>query len=181
MSNRTGTHVLGRLWEADGAGVVRIEDRYDSNIEDLWSAITDPERLARWYGTVEGDLRLGGTYRVRIEPADLDGTGRIEECDPPERLVVSSRETEQSARKGGDQPFDTTIEATLAADGDLTVLAIEVRGLPLQKLAAYGAGWQMHAEDLASYLAGREPGEVGERWGELIPAYAAMAPRAAEE
>ncbi|MGH8997693.1 MAG: SRPBCC domain-containing protein, partial [Acidimicrobiales bacterium] len=101
MSNRTDTHILGRLWEADGTGVVRIEDGYDTSIEDLWSAITDPRRIAHWYGAVEGDLRPGGTYRVRIEPADLDGTGRIEECDPPRRLVVSSRETEQSARKGG--------------------------------------------------------------------------------
>ncbi|MGH3472811.1 MAG: SRPBCC family protein [Nocardioidaceae bacterium] len=181
MSNRTGTHILGRLWEADGTGVVRIEDRYGTSIEDLWSAITDPKRIGRWYGAVEGDLRPGGTYRVRIEPADLDGTGRIEECDPPRRLVVSSRETEQSARKGGDEPFDQTIEATLAPDGDQTILVIEVRGLPLQKLAAYGAGWQMHAEALASYLAGQEPGEDGARWAELMPLYAAMMPRPAEE
>lgn len=178
MSNRTGTHILGRLWEADGSGVVHIEDRYNTGIDDLWSAITAPERIARWYGAVEGDLRPGGTYRVRIEPADLDGTGRIEECDPPRRLVVSSRETEASARKGGDEPFDQTIEATLTTDGDQTLLTIEVRGLPLQKLAAYGAGWQMHAEDLAGYLAGRAPGDAGPRWGELIPAYEAMAPRA---
>jgi uncharacterized protein YndB with AHSA1/START domain len=176
MNSRTGTHILGRVWEADGSGVVHIEDHYDTGIDDLWSAITTPERLARWYGAVEGDLRPGGTYRVRIEPADLDGTGRIEECDPPRRLVVSTRETEVSARKGGDEPSDQAIEATLAADGDQTLLTIEVRGLPLQKLAAYGAGWQMHAEDLASYLAGREAGDAGSRWGELTAAYEAMAP-----
>lgn len=178
MSNRTGTHILGRLWEADGSGVVHIEDRYDTGIDDLWSAITTPERIARWYGTVEGDLRPGGTFRVRIEPADIDGTGRIEECDPPRRLVVSSRETEVSARKGGAEPFDQTIEATLTTDGDQTLLTLEVRGLPLQKLAAYGAGWQMHAEGLADYLAGRAPRDAGPRWGELVPAYEAMAPRA---
>lgn len=178
MSNRTGTHLLGRIWEANGSGVVHIEDRYDTGIADLWSAITAPERLARWYGAIEGDLRPGGTYRVRIEPADLDATGHIEQCDPPRRLVVSSRETEASARKGGDEPFDQTIEATLTADGGQTLLTIEVRGLPLQKLAAYGAGWQMHAETLADYLAGRAPRDNGPRWGELVPAYEAIAPRA---
>lgn len=178
MSNRTGTPILGRLWEADGTGVVHIEDRYDTGIDDLWSAVTDPERLARWYGTVEGDLRRGGTYRVRIEPADLDGTGRIEECDPPRRFMVRTQETEESARKGGDVPSEQTTEVTLTADGDQTLLTIEVHGLPLDKVAAFGAGWQMHAEDLAAYLTGHAPADADARWSELIPAYAAIAPRA---
>ncbi|HET7387407.1 MAG TPA: SRPBCC family protein [Nocardioidaceae bacterium] len=177
MSNRTGTHILGRLWEADGAGVVRIENRYDTDIDDLWSAITDPERLARWYGHVEGDLREGGEFRVHIAPAEIEGTGRVHECDPPRRLRVTTRETDESAHGGGDEPFDEIAEATLTPDGDQTVLVIEIRGLPLQKLAAYGAGWQMHAEALAAYLAGRDPSVGPDRWGELIPAYAAMAPR----
>jgi uncharacterized protein YndB with AHSA1/START domain len=54
---QAGTRLLGSLRSADGTGVVRIEDRYDTDIEDLWSALTDPGRLARWYGQVEGDLR----------------------------------------------------------------------------------------------------------------------------
>src|SRR6201996_4834576 len=56
----SGHRILGRLRSADGRGVVRIEDRYDTGIDDLWSAIIDPDRLARWYGRVESDLRLGG-------------------------------------------------------------------------------------------------------------------------
>ena len=55
----TSTHVrvrriLGSLRSADGTGVVRIEDRYDTDIDDLWSALTDPARLARWYGGGRG-------------------------------------------------------------------------------------------------------------------------------
>ena len=46
---------------------------------------------------------------------------------------------------------------TLTADGDQTVLVIEDRGLPLDHIAAYGAGDQMHVEDLVAYFAGGEP------------------------
>lgn len=69
MNNRTGTHILGHLWEADSTGVVRMEDRYDTSIEDLWPAITDPRRIARWYGAVEGDLRPGGARWDELIPA----------------------------------------------------------------------------------------------------------------
>ncbi len=52
-NERRGTRILGSLRSADGKGVVRIEDRYPTDIDDLWLAITDPGRLARWYGQVE--------------------------------------------------------------------------------------------------------------------------------
>ena len=51
-------------------------------------------------------------------------------------------------------PFDETIEATLTADGDQTILVIEVRGMPLDKIAFYGAGWQIHAETSPPTLPG---------------------------
>jgi uncharacterized protein YndB with AHSA1/START domain len=78
-----GPRILGSLRSADGAGAVRIEDRFGIGIDDLWSALTDPGRLARWYGQVEGDLRPGGEFRLHVESADLDATGRVEVCDPP--------------------------------------------------------------------------------------------------
>ncbi|HEY2237466.1 MAG TPA: SRPBCC family protein [Streptosporangiaceae bacterium] len=173
----TDLRILGSLRAADGAGVVRIEDRYDTGIEDLWSAITDPDRLARWHSRVEGDLRPGGEFRQHVEAAGMDTVGRVEACEPPRRLLVTTRETDESWRKGdGAPPFDEIVEATLTADGDQTVLVIEVRGAPLDKVAFYGAGWQLHAEDLAAYLAGREPGgDVAARFGELVPGYQELA------
>ena len=173
-----GTRILGSLRSADGKGVVRIEDRYDTGIDDLWSALTDPGRLARWYGQVEGDLRPGGEFRLHVESADIDATGRIEVCDPPQRLLVTNRETDESYRRGqGVPPYDEVIEATLTAVGDQAILVIEVRGMPLDAIAFYGVGWQLHAETLAAYLAGREPGDPQARWAELVPPYQALAAR----
>ncbi|MGD0699136.1 MAG: hypothetical protein ABSA02_04545 [Trebonia sp.] len=43
----------------------------------------------------------------------------MEVCEPPRRLVVTTRETAESYRKGqGAEPFDELAEATLTADGD---------------------------------------------------------------
>jgi len=168
--------ILGSLRSADGKGVVRIEDRYDTDIDDLWAAITDPARLARWHGQVEGELRPGGEFRMYVASNDIESTGRVEACEPPRRLLVTSRETDESYRKGqGVPPFDASLEATLTADGDHTVLVIEVQGMPLDMIAFYGAGWQIHAESLAAHVAGREAGESEGRWNELVPAYQALA------
>jgi uncharacterized protein YndB with AHSA1/START domain len=169
--------ILGSLRSADGVGIVRIEDRYDTGINDLWSALTDPGRLAGWYGQVAGDLRPGGEFRLFIESDGWDGTGHVEVCEPPRRLRVTTRETDESWRKGiGAPPFDDVIEATLtAAGGGQAILVIEVRGVPLDKIAFYGAGWQIHAENLAAFLAGRERGDTGPRWDELVPPYQDLA------
>jgi uncharacterized protein YndB with AHSA1/START domain len=171
-----GTRILGSLRSADGRGVVRIEDRYETGIEDLWSALTDPLRLEGWHGQVEGDLRPGGKFRLYLESDDVESTGRVEACEAPRRLLVTTRETDESWQRGqGVPPFDTTIEATLTADGGQTILAIEARGMPLDAIAFFGAGWQIHAENLAAYLAGRERGDTEARWDELVPPYQDLA------
>jgi hypothetical protein len=82
-SNARGSNrILGSLRSADGKGIVRMEDRYDTDIDDLWSALTDPGRLARWLGEVEGDLRLGGEFRARFSPADGKAPGGWTRASP---------------------------------------------------------------------------------------------------
>ena len=164
---RGGGRILGSLRSADGKGIVRMEDRFDTDIDDLWSALTDPRRLARWIGEVEGDLRLGGEFRARFFASGWEGTGRVEACEPPQRLLLLTKDP--------DEPDEHVIEATLTADGDQTILVIEERGMPLDQLAAYGAGVQVHVEDLAAHLAGRERRDTEARWDELLPAYQALA------
>jgi DNA-binding transcriptional ArsR family regulator/uncharacterized protein YndB with AHSA1/START domain len=167
-SNAGGSgRILGSLRSANGKGIVRMEDRYDTNIDDLWTALTDPRRLARWLGDIEGDLRLGGEFRARFFASGWEGTGRVEACEPPRHLLVLTKDP--------DVPYELVIEATLTADGDQAILVLEERGMPLDHLAAYGAGIQVHIEDLAAHITGRERCDAEARWNELLPAYQDLA------
>jgi len=158
---RPSTRIVGTLRAADGKGVVRMDDSYETGIDDLWSALTEPQRLARWVADVEGDLRPGGAFHARFT-SGWDGPGRVDVCLPPQRLLLTMSPGQED---------ETVIEAHLTAEGEKTRLVIEERGLPLDKIAAHGAGWQVHVEDLEVHLGGNEPADWRSRWTELIPMY----------
>jgi uncharacterized protein YndB with AHSA1/START domain len=158
------TQILGSMRHIDDTrGAVRVEDVYDTDIADLWSAITEPDRLARWIATVEGELRVGGIVQTSFT-SSWEGPGRIDVCDPPNHLLVTME-------PGTDD--EAVIEATLTREGERTRLVVEERGLPLDVLYKHGAGWQAHIEDLGCYLAGGESNWKA-RWQELTPTYQAL-------
>ncbi len=156
------SRIIGSMHRLDDTrGAIRVEDVYDTDIADLWSAITDPERLARWIATVEGDLRLGGIVQAQFT-SSYEGPGRIDVCEAPHRLLLTMDPATED---------ETVIEAVLSAEGDRTRLVVEERGLPVGALPAYGAGWQAHLEDLGRYLTGEGPSTWKARWDELVPDY----------
>ena len=164
MSNaRTSNGILGSLGSSEGKGVVHVQDSFDADVAQVWSALTEAARLGVWYGSVEGDLRLGGEYQARLFASGWEGTGRIEACEPPERLLVVIKDAGASEEQ--------EIEITLNGDGDGTGVIWEERGMPADLVAAYGAGVQVHVEDLAAYLAGRDRCDAAARFGELFPAH----------
>ena len=161
--------VLGSLHSVEGKGVVRMEDRFDTGIDDLWGALTDPHRLAHWYGEVEGDLRPAGEFDLRIALSG-ERTGQVEACEPPQRLLLTMRDPD---RQPG-QPEQTVVEVRLIAEGAQTRLVWETRGMPVNLLPAYGAGIQIHVEHLADYISRRELRIDDARWDELFAAYEAL-------
>jgi uncharacterized protein YndB with AHSA1/START domain len=76
--------VARRGADGDELIAVTVRRQYRADVEDVWSAVTDPERLARWFAPVSGDLREGGTFQVEGNVA-----GEIRECARPEALVVT--------------------------------------------------------------------------------------------
>jgi uncharacterized protein YndB with AHSA1/START domain len=73
-----------RTIPAGDARVAVFTRTYETTIEDLWDACTDPERLRRWYTPITGDLRVGGTFaQVNM------GSGTIVACDAPHLLKLS--------------------------------------------------------------------------------------------
>jgi uncharacterized protein YndB with AHSA1/START domain len=166
---RGSDRILGSFSAADGMGVVRMEDRVAFETDEVWSALTDPARLARWLGEIEGDLRVGGEFRAHFLASGWKGTGRIDTCEPPRRLLVLTRDEDDPGATS-----DHAIEIELTAEGGETSIVWEERGMPEDLLAAYGAGIQVHVEDLAAHLAGGERCDAEARFEELFPAYRAL-------
>jgi uncharacterized protein YndB with AHSA1/START domain len=156
----TAPRVLGSLREADGRGIIHVEDVYPTDIDDLWSAISQPSRLGRWLAKVEGDTSIGGSFTASFT-SGWEGPGRVDICDAPHRLVITTF----------GNPDETVMEATLTPEGDGTRLVIEERGILLEDALYHGAGWQAHIEDLALYLAGKDTSDWEARWKELVPVY----------
>ncbi len=57
---------------------VRVGRAFGTNLDDLWDALTNAERIRQWMLPISGDLRLGGTYRL-----EGNASGTITACDPP--------------------------------------------------------------------------------------------------
>lgn len=165
MTNQTSdVRLVGTLHDSgDGTGVVRVEDVFDTDIHDLWSAVTEPERLQRWLAVVDGDLRLGGQVHARFT-STWEGDGRVEECDAPHRLLVRWTDT-------------TVLEAELTAEGDRTRLVVRDHGLSIEDLPFHGAGWQAHLEDLGAEIERRPAGDWRSRWTTLTPLYQVLVAR----
>ena len=167
MTDQTDApRILGSLHATDGLGLVRIEHTTLAAPEEVWSALTDPGRLADWLGTVTGDLHEGGEYQGRWRVSEWEGTGRIRACEPPRRLVLSSAEADQ------EREHLTTI--TITPDGSGSRIVLEEQGMPLPMVAAFGAGTQIHVEDLVAHVEDSPHRHTVDRFGELYPAYQAL-------
>ena len=57
---------------------------YQAEPEELWDALTDPERMRRWFMPVTGELKVGGTFQL-----EGNAGGEILECEPPKRFKVT--------------------------------------------------------------------------------------------
>jgi uncharacterized protein YndB with AHSA1/START domain len=143
----------------DARGAVRVEDVYDTDIDDLWKACTTPERLARWIAEVSGDLRVGGSVHA-VFTSTWTGPARIEVCDAPHHLLLTMEPATEE---------QTQLEAWLTAEESGTRLVVEERGLPVGRLHFYGAGWQVHLEDLGRSLLIDGSAHAG-GWSERAPA-----------
>jgi uncharacterized protein YndB with AHSA1/START domain len=100
---------------------VLLRRRYDAEVTDVWSALTEPDRVKRWFYPLTGDLRPGGAFQL-----EGNAGGDILTCEPPSYLKVTF---------GGPT---SVVELRLAADGDHTVLELE-HVVPLD-MAGSGAG-----------------------------------------
>ncbi len=143
---------IGDAAVATGEGKsVLLRRSYHAPVADVWSACTDRDRLARWFGQVDGDLRLGGAFQVK----DNAG-GEIVACEEPHRLKVTWVLGPGMA---------TEVEVRLTPEGDGTTLELEhstpaevldelVRSYGPGGTIGVGVGWDLALVELDLFLDG---------------------------
>ena len=162
----TATHreVGSRLIAAGEARTALMRRRYDAPIEDVWDAITDPERISRWFIKPTGDLRVGGTFK-------LEGNASCEilRCEAPRLLRVSwsypgrpvdEVEVRLSLGEGG----ETVLELEHASVAEVFITNDSETGT-----WGIGAGWEAQLDYLAKYLHGELPDVPAAEWWEPTP------------
>lgn len=116
---------------------------YRAAPDDVWDALTDPERLPRWFAPVTGDLREGGRYQVVGNAG-----GVVEECRAPERLALTWEMGEQvSWVEVLLAPADGGTELTLRHEAHVDPQFWEQFGP-----GAVGVGWDLALWGLAMHL-----------------------------
>lgn len=70
--------------DGEPARAVTLARSYDTDPDDLWDALTNEERLPRWFLPIEGDLKLGGRYQLQGNAG-----GTITDCDPPKSFKLT--------------------------------------------------------------------------------------------
>ncbi len=136
----------------DARSVV-AERSYPAPATEVWDALTDPERLPRWFAPVTGDLRLGGRYAI-----EGNASGTVTACEPPAHLALTWE-------FDGDVSW---VDVTLTEHGDETMLRLEHIAPVVDHWRQYGAGavgigWDLSLLGLAEHL---RTGEAIDQSGE---------------
>ena len=70
--------------EGKPAAAVTLSRTFDTSIDDLWDAVTNPDRLPHWFTNVTGDLKLNGRYHVQD-----NASGTITKCEPQSHVTLT--------------------------------------------------------------------------------------------
>lgn len=119
---------------------------YDTGIEDLWDALTNPERLPRWFGAVTGELKPGGRYQI-----ENNAGGEITRCEAPTALDLTW--------EFGDNVSWVTVRLQSAGEGTRLTLrhlmgkdAASEEHWKAYGPGATGVGWELAFLGLGLYL-----------------------------
>ncbi|HEX6543875.1 MAG TPA: SRPBCC family protein [Ktedonobacterales bacterium] len=140
-----------QLPPADGSGErvsILLRRGYDAPIGDVWDAVTQPDRIKRWFMPISGELRVGGSFQL-----EGNAGGEILTCEPPRLLRVTF---------GGPT---SVVEVRLTVQGESeTVLEME-HTVPIEMAqsgagALYvGPGWDGALMGLDMFLRGEAVGD----------------------
>lgn len=118
--------------------------------EELWSWVTESERLERWIGSFEGHAAVGSVVQLTMteEEGSEPQPVTILECDPPRRLAV---EVQGGAAAGWQLQLDISVR------GDGTLLTFNQLIEQGDDITSVGPGWEFYLDRLVAAITGAVP------------------------
>lgn len=152
--------------QADGRQRLEFRRSWSDPIEDVWAALTEPDRLARWIGVYEGDRRAGGTGTFAMTQEEGEAAGpptTIVECDPPWRLVIEWPESSSQMER---------IDLDLATEDGRTVLRFVQFFPAATDVVDWALGWHWYLDKLGAEIdGGAAPSDWDAFVAEVGPGY----------
>ena len=149
----------GRLETRPDAQHLVLERSFRAPIQDVWAAVTDPDRLARWIGTWTGDPSSGAVvFEMTAESAPPQPC-RITVCEPPTRLGLELLEPDGAA------PWTLTV--VLTAHGGTTTLTFDQALGPSAPVRDVGPGWEYYLDRLVAAETGGDVAAI--TWDAYVP------------
>lgn len=159
----TADTLLGTVTRTGDTAEVTFDRVYGTDAADLWTALTDPERLARWFAPVDGALEPGGRFTIRFDDGDVPDC-RVTTCDAPHGFAWEWPHATHASL--------VTVAVEPATGG--ARLRLTHTRLAASSAAGYAAGWDVYVRRLADEVAGREVADTwAEDWGTAYEGYAA--------
>jgi uncharacterized protein YndB with AHSA1/START domain len=143
------SHSMGLVQSVSGHPAVRFDRLLNVPPQDVWDALTEPRRLARWLAPTELQLQAGGSIAVGLEPHPARGdVGYVEAPRALEYSWSSADAPESTVHWGLEPAGDPSGSKTMLRFTQ--VLQADARQPVLL------AGWHQHLDALAAVLAGLE-------------------------
>ena len=125
------------------ASAVTLARNYATATEDLWDAVTNRERIPRWFTGISGELALGGRFQI-----EGNASGTITACEPLAHFALTWE-------FAGDVSW---VEVRLTETGSGSVQLLLTHSALLSPFwdqygpGAVGVGWETGFLGLALYL-----------------------------
>ena len=144
------------------AGWVVLPRTFRMPRDEVWKAITEPERLERWIGTWSGDPAEGRvSFRMTAEGEDIPANDYvITGCRPTEHLGLEA--------DAAGMHFELRLDLS-EEDGVITLLFAQRMSDP-EVASSVGPGWEYYLDRLVAAETGGDVADV--KWDDYYPALA---------
>jgi uncharacterized protein YndB with AHSA1/START domain len=157
----------GQLFTTEAGTDLVLGRTFRAPIGDVWASLTESDRTARWFGPWEGEAGAGHMIKIQMLFEDEAPwvEARIEACEPPTRLALSTINEHGSWH----------LELLLSEEDDQTRVRLVHHLESAEGVGEVGAGWEYYLDLLVAARTGTPKPDFGDYYPSMKPYFEGLA------